>query len=161
MRKVFIAGLMAGTLTSAVAAQNTDPARASALISQAQQLNFGRDRQQIARLYEQASGFFSPSDPQATYSLNYAAQFYYTSGNKQRAGTLLERAAQLASARGAPVEAADLYVAAAITATETGEYGKRRMLIDNVLGLVANREMPDADRIRILKRVVPPLTADK
>jgi hypothetical protein len=97
MRKVFIAGLLASTLASAVAAQNADPVRASALISQAQQLNFGRDRQQIARLYEQASAFFSPGDPQATYSLNYAAQFYYSSGHKKRAGRMLERAAQLAA----------------------------------------------------------------
>ena len=161
MRKVFIAGLMAGTLTSAVAAQNSDPERASALISQAQQLDFHRDREQIARLYEKASGLFSPSDPQATYSLNYAAQFYYTAGNKQRAGRMLERAAQLAAARGSAVEAADLYVAAAIAATETRDYGKRRILIDNVLGLVANRDMADTDRVRILKRVVTPLAADK
>jgi hypothetical protein len=164
MRRVFFAGLMAGTFASAVVAQNpgraADPDRAAALISQAQQLSF-TDRQRIADLYEKASAFFSPTDPQAAHSLNYAAQFYYAAGQKQRAATLLERAAQLASARGAAVEAAELYLAAAITTTETRDYAKRRRLVDNVLGLVANRDMPEADRVRILKRVVPPLAADK
>ena len=164
MRRIFFAGLMAGTFASAVVAQNpgraADSEKAAALVSQAQQLNFN-ERQRIADLYEKASSLFSPTDPQAVYSLNYAAQFYYAAGKKQRAGTLLERAAQMASARGAAVEAAELYIAAAITATETREYAKRRRLVDNVLGLVANRDMPEADRMRILKRVVPPLTADK
>ena len=164
MRRVFIASLMAGTFASAAVAQNAgrtaSPEKAAALVGQAQQLNFN-DRQRIADLYEKASALFSPTDPQAVYSLNYAAQFYYAAGQKQRAGTLLERAAQLAAARGAAAEAADLYIAAAITATETREYAKRRKLVDNVLGLVANRDMSEAERMRILKRVVPPLTADK
>jgi hypothetical protein len=168
MRRVFFAGLMAVTFTSAVAAQSSERAadaeRAYDLISKAQQLNFVTDRQRIGSLYEKASGLFSPTDPEATNTLNYAAQFFYAAGQKQRAGAMLERAGQLATARGAAVEAAEFYIGAAIPAGETGEYAKRRRLVDNVLSLVANRDMTEADRIRILKRVVPPMSgsnADK
>jgi tetratricopeptide (TPR) repeat protein len=165
MRRIFFAGLLAATFTSAVAAQSSERAadaeRAYALISKAQQLDFVKDRQRIASLYEKASGFFSPSDPEAANTLNYAAQFYYAAGQKQRASTMLERAAQLATARGSAVEAAEFYIGAAITAGETREYAKRRRMVDNVLSLVANRDMTESDRIRILKRVVPPVYSDK
>jgi hypothetical protein len=157
MRSIFIAGVIAGTIASAASAQMhgvPNPERAAALISQAQGLDVEHDRKRIAGLYEQASGFFSPGDPQASQSLNYAAQFYYTAGNKSRAIDLLERGALMAAIRGAPVEAADLYVAAAVTATETRDYLKRRRFVDNVLQLVATQQMTEADRVRLLRRVV-------
>ena len=163
MRSIFIAGVIAGTIASAATAQMhgvPNPERAAALISQAQGMDVEHDRKRIAELYEQASGFFSPGDPRAAQSLNYSAQFYYTAGNKSRAIELLERGALMAAIRGAPVEAADLYIAAAVTATETRDYVKRRQFVDNVLQLVANQQMPEGDRVRLLRRVVPPV-ADK
>lgn len=165
MRTIFIAGVIAGALTSAVSAQTQrtpDPARAAALISQAQMLDFTRDRQRIAKLYEKASSFQAAADPEAAYSLMYAAQFYYAAGNKQRASDLLERAAQLATARNAAVEAADYYILAAVTTTELQEVARTRRLTDNVLSLVANREMSEIDRVRLLRRIAPaPTLADK
>jgi hypothetical protein len=166
MRTIFIAGVIAATLASAASAQSRqrapDPERAAALISEAQMLDFTRDRQRIAKLYEKASTYQAAADPQAAYSLMYAAQFYYAAGNKQRATDVLERAAQLAIARNAAVEAADYYILAAVTTTELQEPARTRRLTDSVLSLVANREMSETDRVRLLKRIAPaPTLADK
>ena len=160
MRTMFLAGLIACSVASTAQAQNhertPDPQRAAALISEAQQLNIMRNGLRTARLYEKASRFYSANDPQAISPLIYAAQLYYTAGNKERASVLLERAAQLAVVRSAR-EAADYYIAAAIAASETGNLVAKRRLVDNALNIAANRDMSESERVGILRRIAPPL----
>ena len=158
MRTILVAGLMAVTIASTAQAQNPDgkpdPQRAAALIGEAEKLDVMRYPLRMARLYERASRFYTADDLQAISPLTYAAQLYYTAGKKERATALLERAARLAVARNAR-EAADYYLAAAIAASETGDFGAKRRLVDNALSIAANRDMTEADRVSILRRIAP------
>jgi hypothetical protein len=144
------------TLPAQTAAPTSPASRATALLGQAEALTRTDDLPERARLFEDAAGLMSRTDPRASLALRSAAETYRRLHQSRRAMQLLEKAGELAAWRGDPTEAADDYVAALFIALELNSRSDARRFIDRAIALTTSPAMPEGDRQRILRRISQP-----
>ncbi len=145
-----------GAAAQSAALPPAHPDQAIALIKRAELLQQRTELPAKARLYEEAARLFGRHDPRASASLRTAAVIQHELRKSARALELFERAAELAAARGDPSEAADTYVQALFIALEINARGEARRFIDRALALTNSPAMPEAARLRILRRLSQP-----
>ena len=134
----------------------SDTGQASVLIERADRLNRRADLTEKARLYEEAAALLPDQDFRVSHVLMTAGTIAGSLGRTGHALLLLERSADLATRRGAIVEAADTYVAALFLALRVGDRASARRFMDRAIFLTGSANMPDAERVRILQRISQP-----
>src|SRR5262245_13049177 len=146
-------------LPPSAAGQSAAPSsqmRAESLLTKAATLVQSADLPKRAELLEEAAKYLPRSDPRTSLVLRSAAEVQHQLQRPRRAMQLFEKAGELAAARGAPVEAADDYVAAMFAALEIPARADARRFIDRAIALTASPAMPEGDRQRILRRLSQP-----
>lgn len=91
-----------------------------------------REWRRAARLMEASAKMRPAEDAEAYACLRYAANVRVALGEHRHARRLLERAAAHALARGAVLDAADAYIAAAVSAAEQGNAAEATRLAEKV-----------------------------
>ncbi len=155
-------GLLALTVFSLAAApaSATDPdprvdnERAVQLYDQAVQLLGSKHRwAEAASLLKRSAAARSEADPEASSTMRFAGRVYAQAGEYGKAREAFSRAAELALARGALVEAAHAYIDAAHAAAEQGDYDRTKELAEKAQRITTSPLLPEADRVSIASLV--------
>lgn len=109
---------------------------------------------EASRLHERSANLRSAEDPQTFDCLQEAALLRYYSGDRSGAVALMERAAELAAARGDVVAAAKSFSDAAIMAHQTKQRARAWDLGVRANLLTASPLLSDAERQSLQTRIV-------
>jgi len=158
---MLITAVLTASLSGYLQAQSTnaDATRAAELIAQATQITLLKDRGKLARLYEQAGNLLPVTDPRTSSSFVISANAYYLEGKLDKAAAMLEKSVAAATARGANTETAESMVKAIFVAAAQRDAVKFHSLKDRAMSFVVHNDLPEFDRIRILRQLTVPLAA--
>lgn len=107
------------------------------------------------RLLEESASLREPSDPQGFECLQYAGRIRVALGDMRGARQTLEKAADLALARGAVDDAAHAYIDAAHTAAKLHDREGARALVDKATLLAESPLLTDTQRRFLHSRLAP------
>jgi hypothetical protein len=147
--------LPSAALADAPARRDPDLVRARELRAAAEALfESPREWRKVARLMEASASMRPADDVEAYECLRYAANVRAALGEHRHSRRLLARAAEHALARGAVLDAADAYLAAAVSAAEQQKAGEATRYAEKVRLLAMSPLLSAAQSRALLERIV-------
>ena len=160
----------AGTLVAALALpaaasaqQQLDPVRVTAIATaradslharaDRHEISTMRDFRKVARLHEQSAELRGEDDARGFECLQVAAHIRHGAGDFRRAADNMERAAQLAAARGDVMNAAVSYIDAAYIAVDLKQGARVREFTRAARLLTESPLITAAQRVQLLSRI--------